>query len=844
MVLAALAAVSVSACTREPSAAPVPEGAGQGPEYVSGEEKNYVDGWVRIRLADDAGALRVGCFTRGAAESGNRAIDEAAARLGATEIRRVFAEGGRFAERRRRFGLHLWYDIRIGDDVPVTRAAGDLASVPGVSHVQPVYRIRWADNPRVLPAEYLYTPVRAKFADGAAPVNDPEIGKQWHYHNDGSAWAWKTGADINLFEAWEKFNAGRPEVIVAVVDMGVQYDHPDLAANMWTNEAEMNGTPGVDDDGNGYVDDIYGWNYYTDSGTITQHFHGTHVAGTVAAVNNNGIGVCGVAGGTGVGDGVRLMSCQNYDTDANGQEVGSVTEESFIYAADNGAVIAQCSWGYNGIETPLSMQRAIQYFIREAGTEENGVQTGPMKGGVVCFSAGNSSYSHVGNPGDMEEVVGVTAMGPDYKKAGYSNYGSAADLFAPGGASSANPEDPKQVYSTYINGGYAYLWGTSMACPHVSGVAALIVSYYGVDTPGFTAERCREILLRSFRPVGEYVAGEPYADGLGAGLVDASLILLENPGIKPGSVEELTLTPLPDGMAIAAAMPADGNGDAVSKIRLGYAPVNGDGTTGEWREETFPNIQPAGGIFTTELQLAAEETYRVRMSVEDRYGNVSDEVTDEATTLPHVNVAPSYRGIETQLFTSTGKGFSKTVALDSYFSDPDIPYGDELTFAFDDGEQEILEVVLEGAELLLTPIYKGQTEIVVTATDRAGESASGTFRVRIVSGDEPPAEPEPDPEPDPDPDPDPDPVPGFDGDTMVVVPNPVGEALTVYVPHVASMEGTATIYDAAARKVLETTITVDAEGKGTLQVGGLSPGAYSLSVEVGGKSSKVSFMKR
>lgn len=221
LVLAVLAAVSVSACTREPSAAPVPEGAGQGPEYVSGEEKNYVDGWVRIRLADDAGALRVGCFTRGAAESGNRAIDEAAARLGATEIRRVFAEGGRFAERRRRFGLHLWYDIRIGDDVPVTRAAGDLASVPGVSHVQPVYRIRWADNPRVLPAEYLYTPVRAKFADGAAPVNDPEIGKQWHYHNDGSAWAWKTGADINLFEAWEKFNAGRPEVIVAVVDMGV-----------------------------------------------------------------------------------------------------------------------------------------------------------------------------------------------------------------------------------------------------------------------------------------------------------------------------------------------------------------------------------------------------------------------------------------------------------------------------------------------------------------------------------------------------------------------------------------------------------------------------------------------
>ena len=817
-------------------------GSSEGEAADFDDSAEIVPGWIRIKLADDSEPLRTGVFTRGGFDSGDVRLDELAAGLGATEIRRVFRDGGRFEERHRRYGLHLWYDIRIADEVPVSRARAEMVSLPGVDVVEPVYRVRLAEA-HVVPdiSDRLYRP----FSEGEArpepaPFNDPELSRQWHYNNDGSIEGSVAGADINLFKAWREIGAGRPEVVVAVIDGGIQYDHPDLAANMWTNEAEMNGTPGVDDDGNGYVDDIYGWNYYTDSGTITQHFHGTHVAGTVAAVNNNGIGVCGVAGGTGVGDGVRLMSRQNYDTDANGQEVGSVTEESFIYAADNGAVIAQCSWGYNGIETPLSMQRAIQYFIREAGTDENGVQTGPMKGGVVCFSAGNSSYSHVGNPGDMEEVVGVTAMGPDYKKAGYSNYGSAADLFAPGGASSANPEDPKQVYSTYINGGYAYLWGTSMACPHVSGVAALIVSYYGVDTPGFTAERCREILLRSFRPVGEYVAGEPYADGLGAGLVDASLILLENPGIKPGSVEELTLTPLPDGMAIAAAMPADGNGDAVSKIRLGYAPVNGDGTTGEWREETFPNIQPAGGIFTTELQLAAEETYRVRMSVEDRYGNVSDEVTDEATTLPHVNVAPAYRGIETQLFTSTGKGFSKTVALDSYFSDPDIPYGDELTFAFDDGEQEILEVVLEGAELLLTPIYKGQTEIVVTATDRAGESASGTFRVRIVSGNEPPAEPEPDPEPDPDPDL----VPGFDGDTMVVVPNPVGEALTVYVPHVASMEGTAMIYDAAARKVLETTITVDAEGKGTLQVGGLSPGAYSLSVEVGGKSSKVSFMKR
>ena len=91
-------------------------------------------------------------------------------------------------------------------------------------------------------------------------------------------------------------------------------DHPDLAANMWVNEAELNGVPGVDDDGNGYVDDIYGWNTMRESGEIAPNSHGTHVAGTVGAVNNSGIGVCGVAGGTGEGDGVRLMSCQVFDT--------------------------------------------------------------------------------------------------------------------------------------------------------------------------------------------------------------------------------------------------------------------------------------------------------------------------------------------------------------------------------------------------------------------------------------------------------------------------------------------------------------------------------------------------
>ena len=146
-------------------------------------------------------------------------------------------------------------------------------------------------------------------ANSSLPMNDPLLQDQWHYQNDGTLAYSKKGADINLFKALE-ITHGSPNVIVAIVDGGIDINHEDLAANIWINTAEKNGTSGKDDDGNGYKDDVYGWNFVDNSATIVPHSHGTHVAGTVAAVNNNGKGVCGVAGGSGHGDGVRLMSCQ------------------------------------------------------------------------------------------------------------------------------------------------------------------------------------------------------------------------------------------------------------------------------------------------------------------------------------------------------------------------------------------------------------------------------------------------------------------------------------------------------------------------------------------------------
>lgn len=146
-------------------------------------------------------------------------------------------------------------------------------------------------------------------------------------------------------------------MVVAIVDQGVKYTHPDLAANMWINTQEKNGATGADDDGNGYIDDIYGYNFVT-RGAVSwdrevwvggenkgDSGHGTHVAGTVAAVNNNGVGVCGVAGGTGRNDGVKLMSCQIFS--GNDATSGAITTsaEAIKYAADNGAAIIQCSFG-------------------------------------------------------------------------------------------------------------------------------------------------------------------------------------------------------------------------------------------------------------------------------------------------------------------------------------------------------------------------------------------------------------------------------------------------------------------------------------------------------------------
>lgn len=378
------------------------------------------------------------------------------------ELERVIPEDPEFEERHRAAGLHRLYFVNNTGGAPLTRAEGELASIPGVVQLERI--------PRNAP--------------DAIPFNDPYSDRQWHLYNDGTRLnKFVAGMDLNVVPVWNEFTAGTNNVIVGVMDTGVQYDHPDLSkivipAGSSGSKSFLNSTS-------------------SDPYNITPQRHGTHVAGIIAAINNNGTGVCGVAGGKNGQGGVRILDLQVIATQDG--DSGNIYS-AMVWAADHGAVILNNSWNstYTSesdvpTSTSFTYKRAIDYFIDKAGTDGNGNQTGPMKGGAVFFSAGNKGWSR-SQPSMYEGNISVGAIGPAGEASTYTNYGEWVDLCAPGGNASgyANTTDP-QMYSTMAGGGYYQMQGTSQAAPCASGVAALIVSYFGGD--GFTPERLREILV-------------------------------------------------------------------------------------------------------------------------------------------------------------------------------------------------------------------------------------------------------------------------------------------------------------------------------------------------------------
>ena len=513
-------------------------------------ESNFVEGVVRVKLqreiADRMVAAKLPLSVKGTnrkyVQTGVTPLDRVNQKVKAVSMTRVFPYAGKNEAKHKAFGLDLWYDVHYeASGMKLAQARNLFRSAEGVSYAQRIPLYKPIGGERFLEVSPAAV-ARAAKAASTMPFNDPLLNDQWHYNNDGHIAGTKVGADANVFKAWETGVTGSKDVVVAIIDGGFQVDHPDLKDNVWINTAELNGKPGVDDDGDGYVDDIYGYNFVINSSDINAHSHGTHVAGTVGATNNNGIGVCGVAGGSDGKGGVKMMVCQVFDSRASSSAVADFGA-AIVYAADRGASIAQCSWGASVAgDEDKSVTEAVDYFTKNGGGDK-------MNGGLCIFAAGNNGEEGDYYPGCLDKVVAVGSMAPDGSVAYYSNRGKWVDVTAPGGL-----EDNGQQYgvlSTLPNSTYGYNEGTSMACPHVSGIAALILSKYG--NKQFSNETLRTLLTTSVNDL--YTQNPEYEGLMGSGYIDAYKALQGKEGSVPEAVADFTVTASHDNALIEWVIP-------------------------------------------------------------------------------------------------------------------------------------------------------------------------------------------------------------------------------------------------------------------------------------------------
>ena len=471
-----------------------------------------------------------------ASRSGVLSVDEILELVKGYQVERVFPIDTRSEEKARKEGLHLWYVVRFSDEYPVEKVAADLAQLGEVSRVEYNRTLKRAETGKAVPLTR-ETMKQMKASAKAAKFNDTHLGLQWHLVNNGDLGQTKfvAGADVNVEKAWD-LCTGDPSVVVAILDEGFDITHPDLKGSLWTNENEV--WRSVDDnDGNGYAGDYHGYNFAAGNGVIStggryDTGHGTHVAGVIAATNNNNIGISSIAGGNGTEPGVKIMSCQIF----SGSIAATVLDEvrAIKYAADNGAVILQCSWGYiSGAANPYDWSpqfstseqwknsnvlefKALDYFVHNAGSPD-----GVIDGGIIVFAAGNEYAPAASFPAAYPDYISVAATAPDYTPAVYTNYGTGTTVSAPGG-----DQDYYYEYGEGLNrgaigcvlstmpytvtgeegplAGYGYMEGTSMACPHVSGVVALGISYAAKLRKHFKADELKALLYETTRPIEQY----------------------------------------------------------------------------------------------------------------------------------------------------------------------------------------------------------------------------------------------------------------------------------------------------------------------------------------------------
>ena len=375
---------------------------------------------------------------------------------------RKFRDAGKHEASQKAFGLDLWYE---------TKCSHEISDKKEMSHTTLEKLERFLDSEEHDGVAYVEPELKHKLM---REVDDPYIGDQTHYDT------------INLKGAWDT-TTGSPDVVVQVIDTGIDMDHPDLQNNIWKNPGEICGN-GVDDDNNGYVDDCHGYNFADDTGTdVSDHdSHGSHCGGTIAADSNNGKGVAGVAGGDGsANSGVKLMIGKVY---SETQWWGWA--EALVYGANNGAQISSNSWGYDepGVYDQAELD-AIDYYN--------------SKDGLVVFAAGNSGTEDDWYPASYDGAIAVAATTVDGLGTAWTCHGDWVDISAPG----------EWVLSTGLGDDYVYMDGTSMACPHVAGVLALGKSV--------NMAASRDELLKCMADTAKEITEGSNIGKLGPGLVDA-----------------------------------------------------------------------------------------------------------------------------------------------------------------------------------------------------------------------------------------------------------------------------------------------------------------------------------
>lgn len=689
-------------------------------------------------------------FDSGVSESGIRANLE---KTGAESFDRIFPDTPGYRSSFSRMGLDRWYRVEFSKDVTVTRALDVMSSIPGALIVE---------EPRQV---------------ASCSFNDPFLNTQWGLINRSNS-----GVDINVEPVWEKYTTGSKDVIVAVLDGGVDITHIDLAANCIKAQA----------DGGSY-------NFVNKSTALTYDNHGTHVAGVIAAVSNNGKGISGIAGGNAVTGqpGVRILSCQilgRRSGEANA-DLPSIAS-AMVYGATHGAVISQNSWGYtydvngdgeideneyqNAMEARIDgvLKDAVDYFIRYAGCDDNGDQRpdSPMKGGVVIFAAGNDSLPNSA-PANYAPIIAVGSIASDGSRSTFSNYGDWVDICAPG----------TNISSTISGSQYGSMNGTSMACPHVSGAAALLVSYYGGR--GFTNEMLEERLLKGANknivPEGAQIG--PLLDVYGAFQYamteckppvisteyagDFSFRQSENVSI-PFSVTD------PQGLSVNVTLETDGPG-TLAQSGSGYA-------------------------FKLYCPLATPGTYNARIKAENI--NKVSSVYEFTYTIRQNHAPTAVKPIQNLI---VDEGGINRFSLADYFEDED---GDKLSFSAESSDASVVSVSVNDGILALSASGLGSVEISVTAMDAVDAKIEMRFKVMSIKA----------------------------GTVVDVYPNPVKDYLFIR-PACDKTAVEVTIMSSHSSERFS--LTCGAFEPASLDLRNIAPGRYSVKVLVDGREVKRNIVK-